>query len=63
MIAADELIERCQLARNTSDRFGIYPVSTHPQNRSALSLLQENNALMLTLISDLGLRLNHGMPA
>ena len=43
MTAADELSEECHgLARITPTCFGTYPESTHPQNRSALSLFDKH---------------------
>ena len=38
----------------------IRKAQSYPQNRGGLSLLHKNIALMPTLISDMGLSLNHG---
>ena len=58
MIAADELIERYQLARNALVHFGTYAESTHPQNRTVLSLVHIYFSIVPTSLSDSNLMIN-----
>ena len=64
MTAADELIERCQLARNIPVCFGTYPESTRAptlKTETHSHFFIKNISIVPILLSDLNLKVNHGL--